>query len=191
MKNVKEQGQLRITTYGNSSIVITNCEHAGKRGKDCDGVSISLWAKNIGQLFCDVVHNMDLKLENLINWEEAKKFVRLAKELKNSENKIEVYFTSEKSIRVAPLGFEKIVVGNDKFCAEVAYENFSASDLEDQANYPRWISTSKQRKADFKKVYNFVKENQEKLNAPEITFQKFISIVSDATGVYGHQYCAD
>lgn len=193
MQTTTEQGTLRITTFGNRTIMVVDCTNAGKRGKVCLELTIQTWAAGQvenGQLFCDLVHNMSLKLEDLKTWDDAMRFQSLAQALRSDSRNVQICTHEHKGIRVAPLGFQAVSVGNDNYSAGVSYEDFSASDKVDQANCPKWISTSKQRKADFAKVYAFVRNNQASLNAPEVTFHAFIKMVSEATGVSGHYYCA-
>ncbi len=184
------QGTLRVTHFsGGHQVTILNCEHAGKRGKICERISVSVgptmdWS-NRAQLICDLLYNLPIQVKSLKCWADALAFAEHAKSLG-----YEIYNWEEKAIRVAPLDFEKIILGNDKFGASCDYESFGASCRVDRNNEPTWISTSNQKKSDFKKVYDFMKKNKEMLSAPDITLSKFMSLVKEHTGVYGHYYCA-
>lgn len=184
------QGTLRVTHFaGGYQVTILNCENAGKRGKVCEKITVAIgptlnW-NNRGQLFCDLLHNLSIKVDQITSWEDALAFAEEAKIMG-----YELHTWQEKAIRVAPLGFEEVTVGNDNYGAGAGFEDFSARCKRDKNNEPTWISTSDQKKADFKKVYDFMRKNKEMLSAPEITFHKFISLVKDHTGVYGHSYCA-
>jgi len=202
MKNQTEQGTIRITKWDNTSIRIVDCEFAGKRGKVCQSITIQISANSAGnyqhqgQAFCDIENNMKSKLwgafplSGVNSFKDALNFAELA-ECQDLENAfVRIYMSEEKAVRVQPLGFEEITVSNDNFAGTFEYESFCVSDLVDRANEPRWIDCHRTAKASFKKVYAFVKENQEMLTRPEVTFSQFINMVSEATGVRGHQYCA-
>lgn len=193
MSNITEQGNLRITTYGNRSIHIDNCELAGKRGKNCEQVSIQVWDRNLsgnnGQLFCDLVHNLEMKLEELTTWEQVIQYTEHAKALRSDANEVQIHFSTEKAIRVAPVGFKKISIITENFSFNCDWESFCASDLTDRANDPRWISSHRTKKADYKKLYTWAQANIERIKTIE-SMSKLTTAIQDEVGVSGHYYCA-
>ncbi len=184
------QGTLRVTSYaGGYQVTILNCENAGKRGKVCERMTIAIgptmdWS-NRAQLFCDLQHNLLVKADEITSWQEAMFYATCAK-----DQGYEIHHWEEKAIRVAPLGFKDICVENDNYSAGAGFEDFTARCKRDMNNEPTWISTSDQKKSDFKKVYDFMKDNKKMLCSPEITLSKFTTLIKEHTGVYGHYYCA-
>lgn len=186
MKSTTEQGTVRISKCNGDTFRIVDIEFAGRRGKVCRSVTVQAHCGFNSQTPCDVEHNMAIKLTDVKDFETALEFAELAKQFTG----VFIHPYEEKSIRVQPAGFQDITLNNDKYSVTVGFEDFCAADLTDHCNDPRWISTSKQKKADYKKVYNFVKNNQEMLIHPEMTMGQFTRLVGEQTGVHGHRYCA-
>lgn len=122
MRDINEQGSLRITTHGRDTVSIVNCANAGKRGKVCETITIRVYSEKYNsQAFLDLTHNLPMKLEDLKNYEQALQFVELAKNPTFKTGRFEVYFGSEKGVRVAPIGFETVQVGNANYNASASF----------------------------------------------------------------------
>lgn len=186
--NEIEQGTVRIKKWlGGQTIHITDCAAAGKRGKVCRELSVSVIPVHSQNQVCNIMYNLPIKLEDVYDYATAISWSDAVKD--SLKEDVRIYEGELKSVRVPPLGFKPIEVENEYFWFSCDWETFTAADKTDQANCPRWISTESTPRASFKKIRGWVIANRSEVVAMR-SMHEFTAALKDATNARGHYYCA-